>query len=198
MKGIDDAKIVEYLVAECRDTGGRLTAYLLLGERVLATSLAVLSLAAGLAVNAKKPYLLMGLPLAFAIVIMYIIYLNTEAISLGGYKAALEEEITRRLGQPVMFWESKVASMQHRSLPQYSMRVVTCLFFAGSIVVALVQAFGTQTPKHWGHHFAAWYVGGTVGSVFVSIAAIAVSAIFEMKSHRHTATLARAVLLPNR
>ena len=50
---------------------------------MLATSLAVLSLAAGLAVNAKKPYLLMGLPLAFSIVILYVFYLNAEAISLG-------------------------------------------------------------------------------------------------------------------
>lgn len=191
----DESKVIEYLVTECRDIGNRLTAYLLLGERILATSLAILTLAAGLAVNYKKPYLLMGLPLAFSIVILYVLYLNSEAISLGGYKAALEEEITCRVGYPVMFWESKVARMRHHSIPQYSMRVISCLFFVGSIAVALGQAFGTESPTHWGHRYASWYVSGTIASIVASIAAIALSFTSEMRSHRQVAALTRTILL---
>jgi hypothetical protein len=181
-------------VAECRDTGSRLTEYLLLGERVLATALAVLSLATTLAINYKKSYLLMGLPLAFAIAVLYVIYLNTEAISLGGYKAALEDEITRRLGHPVTFWESRIARMRHHSIPNYSMRVVTCLFFLGSIIVALAQAFATQSRSHFGHQYAALYIGGTITSIIVSVTAIIVSFILEMKSHSQVESLTRAVL----
>jgi hypothetical protein len=191
----DEAKVTEYLVAECRDIGNRLTSYLMVGERMLGTSLAILTLAAGLAVNYKTPYLLMGLPLAFSIVMIYVIYLNTEAASLGGYKAVLEEEITRRLGTPVIFWESRVMPMRHHSLAEYCMHILACLFFAGSIIVALAQAFATESPSHWGHQYASWYVAGTIASIIVSVTVLAISFIFERKSHNHVASVTRTILI---
>lgn len=40
----------------------------------------------------------MALPFIFCLLLVYVFYLNTEAISLGGYKAALETEMAQRLG----------------------------------------------------------------------------------------------------
>jgi hypothetical protein len=72
------------------------------------------------------------------------------------------------------------------------MSVISCLFFVGSIIVALAQAFGTQPSGHWGHRYDNWFVGGTIVSIIASIAAITLSFSFEMRSHRQMATLTRS------
>jgi hypothetical protein len=179
--------IKEALIAECRDTGERIVELLTSLERILATGAAVLAIIGSVVVASDRAYFLMLLPAALSVVLVYAEFVNNDIKTMGAYKAALEEEIESRLGFPVISWESTVARLsQFNRLYQYALGTIFLLALGGSIWVALVQAFATGNPDHWGHKHSIWYILGTILSIGVGVAAVIAGYFKHEKNMRRT------------
>lgn len=170
---LSDAQIIELLASEIRDTSTRASTFILAGERILATVAAIFALVGAFAVSGSRTYIFMGLPLAIGIVVTYTLFLNNEAMALGGYRQALEEEFTRRAGVPIFQWESTIARNNHNRVQVLAVLALLGVAFTASCVVALVQAFATQTPGTWGHEFSALYIAATIASILLDIGTMA-------------------------
>jgi hypothetical protein len=165
--------IRESLIAECRDLGERIVILLTSLERILATGAAVLAITASVVVATNKSYFLMLLPAALSVVLLYSEFVNNDIKSMGAYKAALEEEIERRLGFPVILWESKVVRLgEFNHIYQTALSAMFLLAMIGSIWVAGVQAWAITKPGHWGHQHWIFYVVGTALSIVVGLVAL--------------------------
>ncbi|GAA2083910.1 hypothetical protein GCM10009801_44690 [Streptomyces albiaxialis] len=168
-----DEQIVNWLIDECRDVGGRISALTTSGDRILAAGSTVIALAATVAFGGGKSFLLMWLPLGVSIVITYGLYLNNMTRALIGYKIGLEEEITRRVGLPLIAWQSRVnvraGSGRHVKTALFLGGVV----YAASVGVGLTQALHTLSRGAWGHERAWLYIGLTLASVLVGTVALA-------------------------
>jgi hypothetical protein len=195
---IQEQDIVEWLVKECHEVANRITSYLLVGERVLVIGWGVLTVAITIAVSQDQSQFLMGLPFVYCLLLIYLSYLNTEAVSLGGYKAAIELEIVRRVGFPVVSWESQIARQRHWDIAGASVRLLGLILLLGSIVVALIQALATRSPNHWGHADSPLYIGGTIGSIAVGLVLVIASFVAEVLAHRRVETITRNLMLKYR
>lgn len=144
-------QITEWLIDECRDVGNRVTELLMVGERVLATTCALLAIASTVALGSGQGHWLMALPFAISSILVYMLFLNNEAMSQGGYREALEVEIQRRTGFPVSQWESLSSRIRNNKV-----QVNWTVGGMGSAqllvsVVAIQQALATRSAHHWGH-----------------------------------------------
>ncbi|MET9634031.1 hypothetical protein ABZX92_41925 [Lentzea sp. NPDC006480] len=170
-----EAQIVDWLVGECRDVAGRITAVTTSGDRIFATGSTVIALAATVAVGGGRGYLLMWLPLAVSIVILHGLYLNNMVRNLIGYQRGLEKEIARRTGLPLIAWQSRIlrGGRSHRQVKTLLLAAV--VVYTASAAIGLAQALHTTAPGAWGQERAWLYVTLTVVNVAGSAGLIAYS-----------------------
>jgi len=193
-----DLKIVDILAQECRDVALRITTYLTLGERILTIASGILTLSMTVAASYGRPYYLMALPFVYCLLLTYVFYLNTEAISLGGYKSALELEMTRRLGVPTICWESQIARRRHVDIPAKSVRTLFVCLLLGFVTIGIYQAFATLQPGRWGHERAALYIALTLASVVIGLSLVVTSFIAEMRVHKHVEAITTSAIREHR
>lgn len=125
------------LLAELHHTTNRLVSYHQLTERTLATGFGVLGAVTVLALANGHYEILMGFPIAVALIYLFVLYLTQEVLALGGYGAALEEELNLRTQKPLFVAELKLARMGHRSPVTIAMWVVLGTLAAGFSSLAL-------------------------------------------------------------
>src|ERR1039457_5551402 len=101
---MQDDEITKLLVEEYQETRKRITEFMVVDERLLATGVSVLATAASVAIGTGRTYFLLAVPLAFAAVLCFADFSHSEVLALGGYNAALEEAIEVRTGVPVSGW----------------------------------------------------------------------------------------------
>ncbi|MGF0173135.1 hypothetical protein ACQF36_22330 [Streptomyces sp. Marseille-Q5077] len=160
------------MIDECRDAGNRISTLTTSGDRIIAAGSTVIALLATVAVGGGKRYLLMWLPLGVAVVIVYGLYLNNITRTLIGYKIGLEREIERRVGIPLIAWQSRINVRAGSSHHVKSVFVMCGAVYAASAGLALNQAIDTLSPGAWGHERAWLYVALTSASIVVSTAVI--------------------------
>jgi hypothetical protein len=170
-----EAQIVEWLIDECQDVAGRITALTISGDRIFATGSTVIALAATVAVGGGRGYLLMWLPLAVSIVILHGLYLNNMVRNLIGYQVGLEKEIARRAGLPLIAWQSRILRGGRSHQQVKTLLLAALVVYVASAVIGLAQALRTTSPGAWGHELAWLYVTLTVVGVVGSAGLIAYS-----------------------
>jgi hypothetical protein len=162
----DDDRITAWLIDEARDSGHRIAEIMGVDEKVLATGVTVIGIAASVAVAQGKAYLLMVVPAALASLFCFIAYRYSEAFAVSGYKAVLERAIRQRLGGvPVIAWESELAESRHSSAPTRFLFGVLCALYIGSSVLAISQSLATRRSHHWGHANSALFISLTSISI---------------------------------
>lgn len=186
--------IIEGLLEECRNVSERLVSYLLMGEKILASSVVLISFGVTLAINSGKIYLLIGLPLSLSLLIVYLLFLNTEALSLGGYQAALEGEVARRLRFPVTHWESEVARHRHSAVANIWIRVIISAAYLSSVAVAVIQAVETTSVDRLGLVNGILCIVGTSASIVAGSVAILLSHADERRAHTKIRGISEAVI----
>ncbi|GAA1908630.1 hypothetical protein GCM10009837_35790 [Streptomyces durmitorensis] len=167
-----DEQIVNWLIDECRDAGNRVSALTTSGDRILAAGSTVIALLATIAVGGGKGYLLMWLPLGVSIVIVYGLYLNNMTRALIGYKIGLEKEIEKRVGVPLITWQSRVNVRAGSSHHVKSLLLMGAVVYAASAGLGLSQAFHTLVSGAWGQERAWLYIALTSVSIILGTAVI--------------------------
>lgn len=169
----DDPQVDAWLVEEARDAGRRIHELLLADERMLATGFTLLGAAASVAVANDKTHFLMALPFALSVLFCFVEYQHSHVMSLGGYKAVLEEAIDTRVGVPITAWEMTIAPTLHRARGVRMVLTLVVTFYLASVGIALQQAFATSEPSHWGHEHSSTYIVLTILSIlFGGIASV--------------------------
>lgn len=140
------------------------------GDRILTAGSTVIALAATVAVGGGRAYLLMWLPLGVSVVIVYGLYLNNMTRALIGYKIGLEKEIEKRVGLPLIAWQSRVNVRAGSSHHVKSVLLLSGAVYTASAGLGLSQAFHTLSPGAWGHERAWLYIVLTTASVVTGIA----------------------------
>ena len=187
-----DEPITEWLVSECRDLGTRIAELNTSCERLLGPTTALLALAASVAISGGRAYLLMGLPFVLSIIITYLQYLNSDLMAMGGYKRALEEEIERRTGFPIIQWESRVVPSGSSRTQLIGLRLMLALSLAASAVIALNEARATTQPGHWGNNNSVWYILLTTASIAVGFGTIFICGRAARRTRSRTTEMVRA------
>jgi hypothetical protein len=192
-----DQRVTDLLVQESRDAADRIHTLMLADERLMATGVSLLGLAASVAIAKGKSYLLVGLPYAMATLFCFVEFMHLGAVALGGYKATLEEAIAARVRNPVIAWESHVAKQIHRAKTGWATRILIGLAYCASVVLALIEALRARTPRHWGSSHAPLLI--TLTSVSIAIGTIAIGFVLWGVSHEfdRVRALTRAQLYPN-
>jgi hypothetical protein len=193
----DGDKVTEWLIDEARDAGRRISEVMSVDEKVLATGITVIGLAATVAVAQQKPYLLMAIPGALAALFCFIAYRYAEAFAISGYKVVLERAIRKRLGGiPVVAWESEIARRRYKSPATLLLGVVLTALYVGASYLAVTQARATEHPHHWGHSHSGLLVALTIGSIAAG-AVVAASALWQAIAERaRTENFAQERLYP--
>lgn len=182
-----EAQIVEWLVDECRDASTRITTVTTSGDRIFTAGSTVMALAATVAIGGGKGHLLMWFPFVVSIVILHGLYLKNMVRNLMGYQLALEKEIARRTGLPLIAWQSHV---QQSGRPHRQIKVLlfmAVVVYVASAVIGLAQALHTRSPGAWGHERAWLYITLTVVNVAVSAGLIIYSYATQRGTTRATA-----------
>lgn len=181
-------------MGECRAVSERLAAYLLLGEKILASSVVLISFGVSVAINSGKLYLLIGLPFALSFLVVYLLFLNTEALSLGGYQAVLEREVARKMGYPVTHWESEIARHRHGAMANVCIRVMIGVIYVGSVTVALIQSVATTSSERLGLTNGIFCIVGTSASILIGSIAMVLSFIAEQRAHAKIKGISESVI----
>jgi hypothetical protein len=184
-------RVTEWLVTECRDLGTRIAELNTSGERLLGPTTALLALAASVAISGGRAYLLMGLPFVLSVIITYLQYLYSDLMAMGGYKRALEEEIERRIGFPVIQWESRVVPSRFSRAQVIGTNLMISLALAASAVVALNEARATTQPGHWGNNHSVWYILLTAASIVVGFGTILICSRAARRARTRTTEMVR-------
>lgn len=163
-----DEQIINWLIDECRDVGNRIATLTTSGDRILATGSTVIALAATVAIDGGKSYLLMWLPLGISAVVVHALYLNYVALAMIGYKRGLENDIQRRAGLPLIVLQSRI--LHGGSGRLRSMLFIGAAVYTATMGLGLAQAFHTLSPGTWGHERAWLYITLTTLSVAVGLA----------------------------
>ena len=159
---------------------------------ILGPTTALLALAASVAISGGRAYLLMALPFVLSVIITYLQYLYSDLMAMGGYKRALEEEIERRTGFPIIQWESRVVPSRFSRAQVFGTNLMIGLALAGSAVVALNEALATTQPGHWGNNHAVWYIFLTAASIVVGFGTILICSRAARRARVSTIQLVRA------
>ncbi|MDO0916828.1 hypothetical protein QQM39_40280 [Streptomyces sp. DT2A-34] len=154
------------MIDECRDAGNRISTLTTSGDRIMVGS-TVIAFLATVAVGGGKRYLLMWLPLGVAVVIVYGLYLNNMTRTLIGYKIGLEREIERRVGIPLIAWQSRINVRAGSSHHVKSVFVKCGAVYAASAGLALNQAIDTLSLGAWGRERAWLHVALTSASIVI-------------------------------
>jgi hypothetical protein len=181
-----EAQIVDWLVDECRDVAGRITAVTTSGDRIFTAGSTVMVLAVTVAIGGGKGYLLMWFPFAVSIVLLHVLYLKQMVRSLIGYQIGLEREIARRAGLPLVAWQSHVQQGGRSHRHAKVLLPMAVVVYVTSVAAGLVQAVHTTSPGAWGHERAWLYLTLTIANVIGSAGLIAYSYV----SQRGTTTTA--------
>ena len=91
-----DTRVTDRLIDEARTIGDQIHTLMLADERLMAVGLTLLAALASVAVAQNKPYFLMALPFALAVLLCFVGQQHGRILGLGGYKSVLEEAIHRR------------------------------------------------------------------------------------------------------
>jgi hypothetical protein len=134
----------------------------------------------------------MGLPFVLSVIITYQQYLNTDLMAMGGYKRALEEEIERRTGFPIVQWESRVVPSGFNRVQVTGTRLMIVLSLAASAVVALNEARATTQAGHWGNNNSTWYILLTASSIVVGFGTIYLCGRATQRARSRTTELVRS------
>lgn len=183
-----------WLISECQTVATHIANLALVGERIMATTAAVGALAASVAISNGKGYLLMGLPFALSVVTTYKLYLNDDAMALRAYKAALEQEIFRRTGMPIIQYESRVRRTGHSYSQTTAVAALVLLSLVSVSVVAVNEALETYRPHHWGHENATMYLTMTVASIIIGFSAISICSFPANRTKRRVFDLVQSSL----
>jgi hypothetical protein len=160
---------LESLIAECQDIGDRIVTLAGSIDRVAAAALVLLGITGSVVLATDRLYLLMLLPTAVWSVALYHTFVTNDIKSLGAYKLVLEKEVNRRLGFPVIVWESTVVRLgRYNRIYLILYFIVFGLAFGLSAWIALVQACATNST---------WYVRGTIASIFLGVCAVGTGAV---------------------
>jgi hypothetical protein len=159
---------LEVLTGEAARAGDQIKDILLATERAIALGIAVLAVGVNVAVANHYTEFLLVAPLLANVLFAYTAFMNSELLSLGGYKAAIEEEVNRSLGRSTLVWESQIASRRHHSLPAVVLRCFLVACGVALNVTALVVAFRTRSSGHWGFHHSRLIIGSTLVLIVVT------------------------------
>lgn len=127
--------------------------------------------------------ILLGAPLLLCIMISYVLYLNNEAVSLGGYKSAIEVEVRRRAGVWVSSWETNIGPARHNDYSTLIVRSIFVILVLATSVAAMFEAWSTRQPYSWGHEYSKTIICGTAISIIVGILMISLSAMMQSRAH---------------
>jgi protein-S-isoprenylcysteine O-methyltransferase Ste14 len=138
---------IDLLFKECDSVGQAIRNFSLLAERISALGLAVI--AAGLAYGIKEKIneILLFLPFAFFLVMLYGIHILTEGISLGGYKRHLEGRINNIFGEHLLLWELFIAKERHGSFARFFLSIAYLLFLVCFGFLSLKTALQNYTKS---------------------------------------------------
>jgi hypothetical protein len=192
---VDKSDITKLLVDDYNEAGKRLTQFMVLDERLLATGVSVISAAASVAIGSGKTYFLLVVPVALAFLFLVIDFLHAEVLALGGYRSVLEEAIETRIGTPISGWERHVAPLRHAARTTAMTRVVAATIYLASVCAALVEASNTTNAKHWGSDHSTLVLTASTLSIAVSGAAVLVSKARLRSEYRRVREATSASLL---
>lgn len=178
---------MDWLIDECRDAGSRISALTTSGDRILAVGSTVIALTATVAIGGGKSYLLMWLPLGVSIVISYGLYLNNMTRALIGYKIGLEQEIERRVGVPLIAWQSRINRGSGSGRHVKGILLLGATTYLASVGIGLAQALRALSPGAWGSERAWLYVVLTSASVAIGVGVISYSFWIQRGASRVTA-----------
>lgn len=191
----DLSQVVAALRDECRDVGGRITTYHALGERTLTLGSSVVFAVAGLALTNGFRFVLILLPFPLFAIATYVAYVNTEVMSLGGYKAQLEAKLNGLLGTRVAIWESELARARHRDLSTIAVRALFTICLVATAIVSIREALLSAIPGHWGYDMSGWILAGAIGLIAIGAIAWLVAVVGQNRSHTRIAAASRRLLL---
>jgi hypothetical protein len=190
-------ELTRCLIEEAREKSRQASTAMGVDERVLATGVTLIGIAASVAVAQGKSFLLMVVPVALASLFSFIAYRYAEVFALSGYQAVLEEAVEARVGAPVISWESRVAETRHRATPTRIFLGVVALAYLGSAVDAIAEALATRSAQHWGHGNSTLLIVLTLLSI-VSGTAWSVAGFWSaLAERRRVESLCRDQLLPS-
>jgi hypothetical protein len=150
---LEPSAAIDVLVSELQDARKRLTDIMLSSERVLATGVAILAIAANVALAQHFTQPLLFIPLLADGLIAYMAYMYAELFALGGYCLLLEEEISTRTGdQRLAFWETVIAPLRLTAIPRRILQIFVVAIAIGLNAAAVLTALRTRHMHHWGHH----------------------------------------------
>lgn len=131
-QGPEDADLLHALEGDIQRCQDLISGILLGGGRLLGLGLVVIGggLSIGLAGGHRE--VLIGVPLALLMFLVYWLRMQIEMLSQGGYKRRLEERVNAVLGVSIMSWERRIApAIGHHVLTN---RLIDALFM---IVLAI-------------------------------------------------------------
>lgn len=193
---MNEDPLVRWLLEEARERGRQAGAIMSIDERVLASGITLIGVAASVAIAQGKSFLLMVVPAALASLFCFIAYRYSEVFALSGYQAVLEDAIETRTGVRIVAWESRIAQLRHRSAPTWIFLFLMGSAYIGSSVVAIWVAFAVREPGHWGRAHASLYITLTIASVVVGAAASAFAFRGALDERARIAEVCRRDLLP--
>jgi hypothetical protein len=165
---LSSEKITEMLFDECQEVGKKVSGLVELDERLVTVGATLIIGAATVAVAKGKEDILLGVPLAISALLSFIAYLHGELFALGGYKAALEEELARRVGRPIIVWESHVSvPLRHRSQATITALMFLVLLYGAGSFAAVIEAHRAADVAGWRQAHGALLVVLTWASIFV-------------------------------
>lgn len=164
--------VVGWLISEAHRVGDHINAMLLAEDRMITFGAAVITVSSNVALARGAGHLLMALPLLVGLLVAYNSHVKAELYALGGYKAGIEEEITRRVGSPIVFWESQVACRhRHHTRSKAILTGYLALLWSLSIVISVFEAVQTTMPGHWGYAYRGFWVTTTCVVIVLTVPA---------------------------
>jgi hypothetical protein len=189
--------ITDLLVQEYRDSGERIVRFMLLDERLMATGVTLIGVAASVAIANGKTYFLIAVPTALASLFCFISYVHAETVALGGYRSVLEQALKERLKTQVFGWETFIAPARHRAYTSGLTRLMSIVIFIAAIIAALVEASKSLNRGHWGHPHGTLVVTATSVSVLISLVAVIGTWLYLSREYQHVRGLTLQHLLNN-
>jgi hypothetical protein len=188
-------KITEMLFEECQEVGKKVSGLVELDERLVTVGATLIIGAATVAVAKGKEDILLGVPLAISALLSFIAYLHGELFALGGYKAALEEELNRRVGRPIIVWESHVSvPLRHRSRATITALAFLVLLYGAGSFAAVVEAHRASDVAGWRHSHGTLLLALTSASIFVGALASGLALASARLGYDRAKTIAASAL----
>jgi hypothetical protein len=181
---------VPLLFEECRDVGNRIAEFVLSSERVVAIGLTALAAGAALAFANHRGFLLMALPLGICTLLTYALFLNNEAMTLGGYREAIENEIARRSRIPLVQWESRLFGHRLNKTQVVCVLGLAGLAYVAASYIAVTEALHTFGHKAWGHNLDMLLLIATLFSIVAGVASVVACLVAQEKNRARAAQIA--------